>query len=207
MNFEKTSYGGGRPVFVKIPHLVEGGFELDTSGQSFAVGAIIPAGTLAVCDESTRKVKVLKSARVTAIDSEDAKIVTLEQDEYLENLFVAGDLVHIIPAAGEDPLVEVTVASVAGGVITLSAAIPDLEVGDTITQIKNVADEAAFVATFNCVTIAPVKVHSNITGVDVSKDAELFANRVLPVPASLIGEGILINCLVTNPHIRYSNSL
>ncbi len=190
-------------MFVKIPHLVEGGFELDTSGQSFAVGTILPAGTLAICNESTRKMKVLKSARVAAIDSEDAKIVTLEHDEYLSNLFVAGDLVHIIPAEGGDPLVEVTVASVAEGVITLSAEIPDLEVGDIITQIENVADAAAFIATFNCVTIAPIKVHSNITGIDVSKDAELFANRVLPVPASLKTNDFL----TANPHIRYSNSL
>jgi len=203
MNFKKQSYGGGRPVFVAPPNLVLGGFELDTIAQSLPVGAIIPAGTLAVCDESTRKVKLLKSARVTTISIDDAKIVSVEHDEFLSNLFAVGDLVHIIPAAGEDPLVEVTVTAVNEGTITLSAEIPDLEVGDVITQIKNVADEAAFIATFNCVVIAQVKVVDGVNGIDVSKDAELYARRVLPVPSSLKTNDML----TANPHIRYSNSL
>lgn len=203
MNFKKQSYGGGRPVFVNPPTLVGGGFELDLSAQNFAVGAIIPAGTLAIVDESTRKVKLLKSARVTAINVSDPKIVTVEHDEYLSNLFAAGDLVHIIPADDPDPLVEVTVASVSDGVITLSAEIPDLEVGDTITQIKKVSDEAAFIGTFTAATIAPVKVVEGINGIDVTKDAVMFARRVLPVPASLMTNDML----TANPHIRYSNSL
>ncbi len=203
MNFKKQSYGGGRPVFVTPPHLVLGGFELDTVAQSLPVGTVIPAGTLAVCDESTHKVKLLKSARVTAISTEDAKIVNVEHDEFLSNLFAVGDLVHIIPAAGEDPLVEVTVAAVNEGTITLSAEIPDLEVSDVITQIKKVEDAAAFIATFNCVVIAQVKVVDGVNGVDVSKDAELYARRVLPVPSSLLTNDML----TAYPHIRYSNSL
>ncbi|MDP2234972.1 MAG: hypothetical protein Q8J88_00940 [Bacteroidales bacterium] len=203
MNFEKKSYGGGRPVFVNPPTLVGGGFELDTSAQSFAIGTVIPAGTLAIVNESTRKVKVLKSARVTAISTEDTKIVTLEHDEYLSNLFAVGDLVHIIPADDPDPLVEVTVTAVNEGVVTLSAAIPSLEVGDIITQIKKVNDEAAFIDTFNAATIAPIKVVNGINGIDVTKDALMFARRVLPVPASLKTNDML----TANPHVRYSNSL
>jgi hypothetical protein len=203
MNFKKQSYGGGRPVFITPPHLVLGGFELDTTGQSLPVGTVIPAGTLAVCDESTRKVKLLKSARVIAISTADSKIVTVEHDEFLSNLFAVGDLVHIIPAVDPDPLVEVTVTAVNGGTITLSAEIPDLEVGDVITQIKKVDDAAAFIATFNCVVIAQVKVVEGINGIDVSKDAELYARRVLPVPLSLKEHDML----EANPHIRYSNSL
>lgn len=205
MNFKKNSYGGSRPVFVNPPALVLGGFELDTSAQTFAIGAIIPAGTLAVCDESTRKVKLFKSARVTAIDTEDAKIISVEHDEYLSNLFAVGDMVHIIPAVAEPatPLVEVTVAAVSEGIITLSAAIPDLEVGDVITEIKNVSDEAAVIATFNAAVIKSVKVVDGINGIDVTKDAEMYARRVLPVPASLKTNDML----TVNPHLRYSNSL
>lgn len=203
MNFKKHNYGGGRPVFVNPPELVLGGFELDTSAQTFAVGTIIPAGTLAVCNESTRKVKLLKSARVTAISTENAKIVSLEHDEYLTNLFAVGDLVHIIPADDPDPLVEVTVIAVKEGTITLSAAIPDLEVGDVITEIKKVSDEAAFIDTFNAAVIKPIQVVDGINGIDVTKDAVLYARRVLPVPGSLKTNDML----TANPHVRYSNSL
>lgn len=203
MNFKKQSYGGGRPVFVNPPTLVGGGFELDLSAQNFAAGAIIPAGTLAIMDESTRKVKLLKSARVMAINVSNPKIVTVEHDEYLSNLFTTGDLVHIIPAAGEDPLVEITISAVTDGMITLSAEIPDLEVGDTITQIKKVGSDPVLIGTFTAATIAPVKVVEGINGIDVTKDAIMFANRVLPVPASLKSNDML----TANPHIRYSNSL
>lgn len=203
MNFKKNTYGGGRPVFVKPPELVLGGFELDLAYQNIPVGVIIPAGTLATVDESTRKVKLLKSARVTAISVSDPKIVTVEHDEYLSNLFAVGDLVHIIPAAGGDPLVEVTVAAVSAGVITLSAEIPDLEVGDTLTQIKNVSDEAAFIGTFTAASIAPIKVVEGVNGIDVTKDAVMFARRVLPVPAALKTN----DWLKSNPHLRFTDSL
>lgn len=203
MNFEKNSYGGGRPVFVLPPTLVLGGFELDTTSQNFAIGAIIPAGTLAIIDESTRKVSILKSARVTAIDAEDAKKVTLEHDEYLSNPFHVGDLVHVIAGEGEDPDTEITISAVNEGVVTLSAEIPDLTVGDVITEVINDESSPAFIGTFTGVTIATIKVQNGVTGIDVSKDAVLYANRVLPVPAALKTNGYLI----ANPHIRYSDSL
>ncbi len=203
MNFQKNSYGGGRPVFVNPPALVLGGFELDTASQNFAVGAIIPAGTLAIINESTRKVSVLKSARVTAIDAEDAKIVTLEHDEYLSNPFYVGDMVHVIAGEGEDPDTEITISAISEGVVTLSAEIPDLAVGDVISEVINDESSPAFIGAFNGVTIADIKVNSGVTGIDVSKDAVLYANRVLPVPSSLVTN----NYLTVNPHIRYSDSL
>lgn len=190
-------------MFVNPPTLVGGGFELDQSAQTFAVGTVIPSGTLAVMDESTRKVKLLKSARVTAINIADPKIVTVEHDEFLSNTFAVGDMVHIIPAVDPAPLVEITITAINEGVITLSAEIPGLVVGDTITQIKNVANEPAFIGTFTAATIAPVKVVDGINGIDVTKDALMFARRVLPVPASLKTNDMLS----ANPHIRYSNSL
>lgn len=203
MNFKKNSYGGGRPVFVNPPALVLGGFELDIDSQNFTEGAVIPAGTLAIINETTRKVSILKSARLTAIDAEDAKIVTVENNEFLSNPFTIGDLVHVIAAEGENPAVEVTVSSVSDGVITLSAEISGLTVGDIITEKVNSEGTAALIGSFNGVVIAEIKVQSGVNGIDVSKDAVLYANRVLPVPSSLVTN----DYLTVNPHIRYTDSL
>ena len=45
------------PINPGITPIVQGGFNLDVDGQKFRVGDVIPAGTLAIFNEATRKVQ------------------------------------------------------------------------------------------------------------------------------------------------------
>ena len=60
-----------RPIFTGSPSIVQGGFNLDVEGQKFRVGDVVPAGTLAIFNETTRKVQVIKTAKVVEVDNEN----------------------------------------------------------------------------------------------------------------------------------------
>lgn len=77
MKRTKISFVGEKPIFTGSPQIVPGGFNLDREKQRFSVGDIIPAGTLAIFDEVTRKVQIVKTAKVKAIGTKDKKVITL----------------------------------------------------------------------------------------------------------------------------------
>src|ERR1035437_2206047 len=164
MKFGKKTYGGGRPVSTSSPLRVTGGFTLDTTVQGFNVGDVIPAGTLAVYDESTRKVKVLKTGKVKAIDAGDAKIVTLESSMHIQPIFKVGDQVlkTVTGLLSAAPAINSIAIGADNGdyVIPLSAALAGLAVGDVIVQV--VADvttpaNAALIGLANAAVIASVE--------------------------------------------------
>lgn len=64
MKRKTASFTGTRPIFTGSPSIVQGGFNLDVTNQAFAVGDVIPAGTLAIKDEATRKVQIIKTAKL-----------------------------------------------------------------------------------------------------------------------------------------------
>lgn len=93
MKRKTKSYGGTRPCSTQPPIMVVGGFTLDPAQKNLPVGAVVPWGTLASVNEATRLAKLIKSARVVAIDT-DTKKVTLEADEFSKPLFTVGDTVQ-----------------------------------------------------------------------------------------------------------------
>lgn len=137
MKTNRQSFTGTRPIFNGSPAIVPGGFNLDKVNQSFTLGQSIPAGTLAIYDEATRLVKIVKTAKVKAINANDAKIVTLETDENYEPLFVVGEKVlkTVTGAYADVPSIAALSNTDAGYIITLSAAIAGLAVGDIIVQV------------------------------------------------------------------------
>ena len=93
MKRKTASFTGMRPIFTGSPSIVQGGFNLDVEGQKFRVGDVVPAGTLAIFNETTRKVQVIKTAKVVEIDNENNKKVTLYIDEFYAPCFAVGDSV------------------------------------------------------------------------------------------------------------------
>ncbi|MCL4482176.1 MAG: hypothetical protein M1445_06100 [Bacteroidetes bacterium] len=214
MKFGKKTYGGGRPVFTSSPLRFTGGFNLDTTTQGFNAGDIVPAGTLAVYDESTRKVKVLKTGKVKAIDAVDAKIVTLESSMHIRPIFKVGDQVlkTVTGLLSAAPVINSIAIGADNGdyVITLSAVIAGLAVGDVIVQV--VADattpaNAALIGSANAAVIASVEVNDGVneTGIDITIDSGAgawYARRILPIPATLMPG----NVLLANPNIKFTQS-
>lgn len=91
MKRKKYSFVGEKPIFTGSPQIVQGGFNLEREKQRFSVGDLIPIGTPAIFNELTRKVQIVKTAKVKAVDTEDAKTITLVSNAYCQPVFAVGD--------------------------------------------------------------------------------------------------------------------
>lgn len=215
MKRKKHSFTGSRPIFTGSPSKVIGGFNLDRSNQNFADGDIIPGGVLAIANEETRLVQVIKTAKVAEVDSEDAKLVTLEVDEFYAPFFAVGDM---ILKAGATAIAIASVPTIKkieekGNIykITLSAAITGLAKGDVLEEVISDGDattpKSKSRGLANSVTVADNEVKEFETSIDVSADTlqyALYERRVLPIPASQKDDTGAF--LKANPHVKFTKS-
>ena len=209
MKTRKKSFTGHRPIFTGSPSIVMSGFNLDVASLNFNVGDIIPAGSLAIFDEQTRLVKIIKTGKVSAVDTVDAKIVTLTTDEFYQSVFVVGGKVlkTVTGAFAAAPSIVKVEKTDTKMVITLSAAISGLQAGDTLVQVVDKEDNAALIGDANSLTIADVTVRDYETPIDVTADTmqyALYERRVLPIPDSQ--KDTTKSFLKANPHVKLSQS-
>lgn len=215
MKRKKHSFTGSRPIFTGSPSKVIGGFNLDRSNQNFADGDIIPGGVLAIANEETRLVQVIKTAKVAEVDSEDAKLVTLEVDEFYAPFFAVGDMILKAGATATTIASVPTIKKIEekGNIykITLSAAITGLAKGDVLEEVISDGDattpKSKSRGLANSVTVADNEVKEFETSIDVSADTlqyALYERRVLPIPASQKDDTGAF--LKANPHVKFTKS-
>ena len=218
MKRKTASFTGMRPIFTGSPSIVQGGFNLDVEGQKFRVGDVVPAGTLAIFNETTRKVQVIKTAKVVEVDNENNKKVTLYIDEFYAPCFAVGDSVLKVGAVTGTFASAPTITAIDNGnclnntgnvyVVTLSAAITGLKAGDVLTEVvKDSSNNAAERGKANSVLFREYEVSEFETGVDVSADTmqyALYERRVPPIPSSQKDSTGM--CLSANPHVKLTQS-
>ena len=207
MKRTKISFVGEKPIFTGSPQIVPGGFNLDREKQRFSVGDIIPAGTLAIFDEVTRKVQIVKTEKVK-------KVITLYSNGYCSPCFSVGDkLLQAKSVSGtfEDAPSIVSIekpgVSNAPYVITLSAEISGLAVDDVLVEVVESSTNAAVIGEPNSLTIEEVTVKEFETAIDVTEDTMQYAvmeRRVLPIPDSM--KDSTKRYLKANSHIRLSQT-
>ena len=213
MKRKTASFTGTRPIFSGSPSIVPGGFNLDVANQHFAVGDVIPAGTLAIGNEETRKVQIVRTATVVEIDAVYTKKVTRRVDEFFAPCFAVGNKVlkagavsGTFAAAPQITKIEKNGQSY---VVTLSAAISGLAADDTIVEVvADASGNAAEIGKANTVTIRDEEVSEFETSVDVTADTmqyALYERRVAPIPASQ--KDTTGSFLAANPHVKLSKSL
>lgn len=218
MKRKTASFTGMRPIFTGSPSIVQGGFNLDVEGQKFRVGDVVPAGTLAIFNETTRKVQVIKTAKVVEVDNENNKKVTLYVDEFYAPCFAVGDSVLKVGAVTDTFTSAPTITAIDNGnclnntgnvyVVTLSAAITGLKAGDVLTEVvKDSSNNAAERGKANSVLFREYEVSEFETGVDVSADTmqyALYERRVPPIPSSQKDSTGMF--LSANPHVKLTQS-
>jgi hypothetical protein len=218
MKRKTASFTGMRPIFTGSPSIVQGGFNLDVEGQKFRVGDVVPAGTLAIFNETTRKVQVIKTAKVVEVDNENNKKVTLYVDEFYAPCFAVGDSVLKVGAVTGTLASAPTITAIDNGnclnntgnvyVVTLSAAITGLKAGDVLTEVvKDSSNNAAERGKANSVLFREYEVSEFETGVDVSADTmqyALYERRVPPIPSSQKDSTGMF--LSANPHVKLTQS-
>ena len=212
MKRKTASFTGTRPIFSGSPSIVPGGFNLDVANQHFAVGDVIPAGTLSIANEETRKVQIVRTAKVVEINAEDTKKVSLHVDEFFAPCFAVGNKVLKAGAVSGTfaaaPQISKIEKNGQSYVVTLSAAISGLAAGDTIVEVVDNGGNAAEIGKANTVTIRDEEVSEFETSVDVTADTmqyALYERRVAPIPASQ--KDTTGSFLAANPHVKLSKSL
>ena len=218
MKRKTASFTGMRPIFTGSPSIVQGGFNLDVEGQKFRVGDVVPAGTLAIFNETTRKVQVIKTAKVVEVDSENTKKLTLYVDEFFAPCFAVGESVLKAGAVTGTFASAPTITAIDNGnslnntgnvyVVTLSAAISGLKAGDVLVEVvadssKNAVERGKA----NSVLFKEYEVGEFETGVDVSADTmqyALYERRVPPIPTSQKDSTGMF--LSANPHVKLTQS-
>lgn len=182
------------------------------------MGDVVPAGTLAIFNETTRKVQVIKTAKVVEVDNENNKKVTLYVDEFYAPCFAVGDRVLKVGAVTGTFASAPTITAIDNGnclnntgnvyVVTLSAAITGLKAGDVLTEVvKDSSNNAAERGKANSVLFREYEVSEFETGVDVSADTmqyALYERRVPPIPSSQKDSTGMF--LSANPHVKLTQS-
>ena len=214
MKRTKISFVGEKPIFTGSPQIVPGGFNLDREKQRFSVGDIIPAGTLAIFDEVTRKVQIVKTAKVKAIGTKDKEVITLYSNSYCSPCFSVGDkLLQAKSVSGTfekaPSIVSIEKPGVSNApyVITLSAEISGLAVDDVLVEVVENSTNATVIGEPNSLTIEEVTVKEFETAIDVTEDTMQYAvmeRRVLPIPDSM--KDSTKRYLKANSHIRLSQT-
>lgn len=213
MKRKTASFTGVRPVFTGSPSIVQGGFNLDKESQNFAVGDVIPVGTLAIRDEVARKVQVIKTAKVLDVDAEDTKKLTLYVDEFYAPFFAVGDKVlkagAITGTFATAPSIVKVEEKGNTYAITLDKAISGLKADDVIVEVvEDASKNAAERGVANSVTIKDNTVSEFETAIDVTADTmqyALYERRVAPIPDSQ--KDATGYYLKGNPHITLTKSL
>lgn len=127
-----ANFGGARVVFEGHPSLLVGGFNFDLNDLP-AAGQVLPCGTPVYCDEATRKIVPIITAKVTAVDSTS---VTVEDGGFGQTAFSVGATVAELPASLSTAATNyATITAIEGNVITLSAAITGLAANDTLVVV------------------------------------------------------------------------
>lgn len=211
MKRRTASFTGMRPIFTGSPSVVMGGFNLDVQNQSFKVGDVIPAGTLAIKNEATRLVQVIKTAKVVDVDVDNANVVTLYVDDFYAPIFAVGDLILKADAAATAiaSVPTVTAIEYKKGVykITLSAAISGLAAGDVLEEVISDGENSKSRGKANSVIIRDEEVDEFETGIDVTADTMQYAmyeKRVPPIPASQ--KDATGDYLAANPHVKLTQT-
>ena len=178
------------------------------------MGDLIPIGTPAIFNELTRKVQIVKTAKVKAVDTEDAKIITLVSNAYCQPVFAVGDKLLKADAvtgtfADAPSIVSIEKPGVADAayVITLSKEITGLAVDQILVEVVAVNANAAIIGEPNCLTIEEVTVREFETPIDVTEDTMQYAvmeRRILPIPDSM--KDSTKRYLKANSHIRLSQT-
>lgn len=212
MKRQANSFTGQRPIFTGSVAIVPGGFNLDTEKQRFTENMVIPGGVCTIMDEKTRKVSVIKTAKVSAVDTDNQKIVTLHVDEFYAPIFCVGDRVAKDGSISGTYAAAVTIEKIEQTdttfVIYLSGAISGLKADDILVEVvSGDGGNAAVIGNSNCVTIGDIVVGKFETPVDVTADTmqyALYERRVPPVSASQ--KDSTGQFLKNNPHVKFTQS-
>ena len=177
--------GGALRVFEDKVELLVGGFNFDLNDLP-EPGAVLPCATPVNCDEATRKIVPIITAKVAAIDGSDATKVTLAKVGLNAPAVKVGMQVAIINDTlttqyqnAENSIKFASITAIDGDEITLSAALTGLAVGNILIEV--VEDETTHKAAIKAVPNALLPYDSVRDENAISVDGDGAYSSLAPV--------------------------
>ena len=177
--------GGALRVFEDKVELLVGGFNFDLNDLP-APGVVLPCATPVNCDEATRKIVPIITAKVAAIDGSDATKVTLAKVGLNAPAVKVGMQVAIINDTlitqyqnAENSIKFASITAIDGDEITLSAALTGLAVGNILIEV--VEDETTHKAAIKAVPNALLPYDSVRDENAISVDGDGAYSSLAPV--------------------------
>lgn len=177
--------GGALRVFEDKVELLVGGFNFDLNDLP-APGVVLPCATPVNCDEATRKIVPIITAKVAAIDGSDATKVTLAKVGLNVPAVKVGMKVAIINDTlttqyqnAENSIKFATITAIADDVITLSDALTGLAVDNILVEV--VEDETTHKAAIKAVPNALLPYDSVRDEKAISVDGDGAYSSLAPV--------------------------
>jgi len=154
-------FGGSLVVFEGKPELLVGGFNFNLDDLP-APGDVLPCGTPVYCDESTREITPIITAKVESVDG---TTVTLKDLGFGQTAIKVGATVAELGSdLTQAATYYATVASKEGNVLTLSGAITGLAADDILVVVD--ADSKKVKAIPNALTPYDIVRDANAISVD-----------------------------------------
>lgn len=170
---------------------------------------MISAGTLALINEETRALKIIKTAEVTRID-DNGKKIALKSFPYYDPCFTIGEHIYI---ANRDVAFQyvpqiIDIKKKGDYTLFLSESIANLTEGAIIQQVVELDGKASAIGIPNCMTVRDVEITDKCTGIDVCKSTGVWEAKlklIPPIPENLLDP--YKTFLSSNPHIKLTITL
>lgn len=134
----KTTAAFALQLWIKVLETASGGFTLDITGLT--VGAVIKGGTPFTYDESTRKAKPLKTAKLTSAATNTDVTYNVEKG----HLFVVGDYLANVVGGKAYAITVINTSNAAYDVLTVGTTLAvTLAIGDGLFQSSATGASAA----------------------------------------------------------------
>lgn len=208
MVINKINFGETDSHFTRKPYIMDGGFTLDWKYQNFNIGDIISAGTLAIMNTETQKLRIVKTAEVMQIGDDPRKLY-LKSFPYHDPCFVIGEHIYIADKNVNfiDAPQIVNIQNIGAYILTLSEPIENISEGVIIQQVVNTDGIATSIGKANCVTVRDVEITYKDSSVDVTANTDLAEVKTKLIPPIPESQRDSRGYLSANPHVKLTNLL
>lgn len=179
LKFKKTETYGDIPVYQQVHEVSQSGYTLDTTG--LIPGSIIPAATVVIADDATRKVKIVKSAKVVEIAAADALVYKVSKG----GQFAVGDNIGLVLKGKAYPITAIDKTNVLYDSLTVGTTLGAAAVDAPLFQSSTTgATNSALSGAPTGTSYEATLVEDNSTMTVVLRGT-VYARRIPGVPADV----------------------
>jgi hypothetical protein len=179
LKFKKTETFGDIPVYQQTHEVSQSGYTLDVAG--LAAGSILPAGTVIIADDATRKAKALKTAKVVEVAASDALVYKVAKGSQI----AVGDNIGFGLKGKAYPVTAIDKSNANYDAVTVSTTLGAAAVDAPVFQSSTTgATNSALSGTPTGLLYEPTLVEANAT-ITVVLRGTVYARRIPGVPADV----------------------